>query len=267
MRLRRCKKPGRSTARPRHGHRTRTIAPPARPTILSAGRSRSRTRARASTRKSVTMARSGGSTRAGSMCRRRRPPAERALLHYLLGLVAIASHNHVLHVFALLVVDLQRVAFAVGEFDLDLAKAAVLFGVAGVIREDVLVADGMGDVGEHLGERGLEAGKVRLSAGQVGKGVHLVVGLQVSHAPVVAATDNVDGSPRTLAGVSQTGILPGADGEDGDVARLLELFHHMIEVQLAEGIAAAGNQDDVLAALQPVQTVDGLVERVKEIGL
>ena len=57
-----------------------------------------------------------------------------------------------------------------------------------------------------------------------------------------------------------------ADGEDGDVVRGLDLLGDLVKGELAEGIHAGGDQDDVLASFDLVDPVQRVIEGVKQIG-
>src|SRR5205807_1925760 len=69
------------------------------------------------------------------------------------GVVAVAGDDGVLLGVAFFVLHAQGVAFVVDQKDLDLAVAAVVLVVGGAVGEDVLVADGVVDLGEDVGER------------------------------------------------------------------------------------------------------------------
>ena len=72
-------------------------------------------------------------------------------------------------------------ALVVDEEDFDVAVTAVVFGVGGAVGEDVLVADGVVDLGEDVRECALEDGAEAHAAGHGGEGVELVLGLEVIH--------------------------------------------------------------------------------------
>jgi hypothetical protein len=59
----------------------------------------------------------------------------------------------------------------------------------------------------------------------------------------------------------------GGDGEDGDVLRGFDLLQNLVQGELGEGIAPGSDENDVLAALDAVEPVDPLIERVEDVGL
>ena len=68
-----------------------------------------------------------------------------------------------------------------------MAVAAVVFVVGGPIGEDVLVADGVIDRGEDIGQGALEEGTEAHAAGHGGEGLELVLGLKIIHLANAAA--------------------------------------------------------------------------------
>ena len=93
------------------------------------------------------------------------PYAVFTLLDGEFGVVAVAGNDGVFLRFAFLVLHAEGVAFVVDQEDFDVAVAAVVFVVGGAVGEDVLVADGVVDMGEDLRERALEqGGKVETSS-------------------------------------------------------------------------------------------------------
>ena len=62
-----------------------------------------------------------------------------------------------------------------------MAVAAVVLVVGGAVGEDVLVADGVVDLAEDVGERALEHGVEARASGHGGEGLELVLGLEVVH--------------------------------------------------------------------------------------
>ncbi len=160
----------------------------------------------------------------------------------------------------LFVLDLEWVALVVYELDLELAEGAVLLGVLRVIDDLVLGADGGIDGVEVVGHFADEAGCEEHAAGHAGKRLHLVVGLEVVHIAELAAK-----TAATFAHDAADGA--GGDGEDGDVGRFLDLVEDLVEGDLGEGVAAGGDEDDVLLTFNPADAVEPFVERVKDIGL
>jgi len=77
---------------------------------------------------------------------------------------------------------LEGVAFVVDEGDLDAAIAAVIFVVGGAVGEDVLVADGVVDLVEDVGECTLKERVEVEAAGHLGEGAELVFGLEIVEA-------------------------------------------------------------------------------------
>jgi hypothetical protein len=183
-----------------------------------------------------------------------------ALLDGEFGVVAVAGDDRVLLGFAFFVLHAQGVAFVVDQEDLDLAVAAVVLVVGGTVGEDVLVADGVVDLGEDVGERALEHRVEAEAAGHCGEGVELILRLEVVEVAYAAAHS------ATAAGyfVDQR---TGADGKDGDVGGGLDLGEDLVEGELGEGVAARADEDDVLAAFDASGAVEGLVEGVEEVGV
>ncbi len=97
------------------------------------------------------------------------------------GVVAVAGDDGVLLGFAFFVLHAQWMAFVVDQKDFDLAVGAVVFGVGGTVGQDVLVADGVVDLAEDVGQRTLEErGEVK-AACHVGEGLELILSLEVVH--------------------------------------------------------------------------------------
>ena len=97
-----------------------------------------------------------------------------------------------------------------------MAVAAVVFVVGGAIGEDVLVADGVIDLGEDVGECSLEHGAEAEASGHGGEGFELVLGLKIVHLADARAH-----TATTAAHLVDEGA--GADGEDGGVLAGLDL--------------------------------------------
>ena len=74
----------------------------------------------------------------------------RGLIDLLFGFVAVAGDDGVLEGLMFLVLHLKGVAFVVDQHDLDLAVGSVVVVVGGAVGEDVLVADGVVDLGEDV---------------------------------------------------------------------------------------------------------------------
>src|SRR5256885_1044303 len=110
-----------------------------------------------------------------------------------------------------------------------------------MVGNGVLIANGLCDVAEDLRELGLKSREVRHSTGHLGEGGHLVVGLKV-----VEPCDRTHGTPSIVIFAH---CSAGSDGIDSDVLRILYFVKNLVVCQLAESIHAAGNQDDVLPAL------------------
>jgi hypothetical protein len=79
-----------------------------------------------------------------------------SLLHLLLRLVTVARDDLIFNVFVFLVPQLQWVPGLIDELNLDLAEGAVKSSVGGMVRDGVLVADGLGDVSENLPQLAIE---------------------------------------------------------------------------------------------------------------
>lgn len=157
--------------------------------------------------------------------------------------------------FALFVLHAKGVPFVVDEEDLDLAIGAVALVVGGAVGEDVLVADGLVDLGEDVGELALEDGGEAEAAGHGGEGPHLVLGLEVVELAWAAA------------GAEFVEHGSGADGEDGYVGGVFDFGEDLVEGELGEGVAAGADEDDVLAAFDAAGAVEGLVEGVEHVGV
>jgi hypothetical protein len=97
----------------------------------------------------------------------------------MLRRVPIAGDYVDLHVFTLLVFDLQRSAIGGDDLHFQFAVGSVKFRVAGAIGQRVLVADVVADIVKDLGKFRLEARLVHSPAGNGSEGFHLVIGLQV----------------------------------------------------------------------------------------
>ncbi len=176
------------------------------------------------------------------------------------GVVAVAGDDGVLLGLAFFVLHAEGMAFVVDQEDLDLAVAAVVFVVGGAVGEDVLVADGVVDLGEDVGERALEERAEAHAASHGGEGLELVLGLKVVHL--------ADAAPHAAAARSHlVDEGAGADGEDGDVGGGFDLGEDLVEGELGEGVAAGADEDDVFAAFDAAGAVEGLVEGVEEVGV
>src|SRR4051812_40534148 len=186
-------------------------------------------------------------------------PHKSALFHFVLGGVAFARDDVVLQFLPLLVFQSQLAPVGRLQFDLYLAEAAVLLGVGRAVSEHVLVTDVGSDVGEDFLEVGSEQWEVGVAAGPLGERTKLVIALQVVH-----ARDRAHGAVRIRHFADE---LSRSDAVDGDIARTLHLAVDLVEPQLAERVEAARDQDDVLVSLDAFQTIDGVVERVKEVVL
>ena len=150
-------------------------------------------------------------------------------------------------------------AFVVDQIHLDAAKAAVVFGVGRGIREHVLIANRIVNLGKDVGQRALEHGIKAQAAGHLGKGAHLIVGLQVVH-----PGDRTE----TAAGVSHlSDIGTGTDREDGDVRGRFDLCKHLVKRDLRERVATGADQDNVLATFDAANSVECFVKGVKAVGV
>src|SRR5450759_1211875 len=103
------------------------------------------------------------------------------LLHRVLRRVPLARVDNVLKVLTLLIMNLQWTAVGRLKFHFQLAVGAVLFGVGGMVRDAVLVADVGPDLVEYLRQFALKTREVGAASGKAGEGPHLVIGLQVVH--------------------------------------------------------------------------------------
>jgi hypothetical protein len=183
------------------------------------------------------------------------------LLDWELRVVTVAGDDGVFLGFAFFVLHAEGVAFVVYEKDLDLAIATVVLVVGGAVGEDVLVADGVVDLGEDVGERALEHWVKAHAAGHCGEGVELILGLEVVHIGDGCA------HAATSAAVHLVKESAGADGKDGDVLGGFDLGENLVEGEFREGVATGGDEDDVLAAFNSAAAIEGLVEGVEEVGL
>ncbi len=75
-----------------------------------------------------------------------------ALLHFLLGAIAVAGDDVVFQRLVLLVLHAQRLAFVVHQLHAQLALGAVLLGVGGAVDQLVLGADVLVDVVHIVGQ-------------------------------------------------------------------------------------------------------------------
>lgn len=73
--------------------------------------------------------------------------------------------------FSLFVLHAEGVAFVVDQKNFDLAVGAVVLVVGGAVGEDVLVADGLVDLGEDVREFALEDGGEAEATGHPGEGL------------------------------------------------------------------------------------------------
>src|ERR1039458_3193923 len=103
------------------------------------------------------------------------------LFHLVLGGVALASHDLILDIVVLLVLEDERLVIRPNQFYLQLAIGAVLLGVGGLIRDGVLITDRLGHFAENIWQFTHEPRRVAAAAGHPGKGRHLVLGLEVVH--------------------------------------------------------------------------------------
>jgi len=157
--------------------------------------------------------------------------------------------------FAFFVLHPKGVTFIVDQKNLDLAIGSIVFVIGGAVGEDVLVTDGLVDLGEDVGEFALEDGSEAETAGHPGEGLHLVLSLEVVELARAAATAHF---------VEERS---GADGEDCDVRGVFDLGEDLVEGNLREGVATGADEDDVLAAFDTAGAVERLVEGVEHVGV
>src|SRR6187402_3986250 len=103
------------------------------------------------------------------------------LFHGQAGLVTIACDDGVLQDLLFLIHHPQRPAFVVHQLHLDLAIRAILLDVRWPIAHHILVPDRLVDLREDIRQSSLEHGEVSLPTRHLGKGLHLVVRLEVVH--------------------------------------------------------------------------------------
>ena len=137
-------------------------------------------------------------------------------LDWQLGLVSVAGNDRVFQRLALFVLHLQWVTFVVDQDDFDLAIGAVVRRVGGAVGKQVLVADGVVDLGKVVGHLALEDGREAEASGHCCEGSELVLGLQVVEFANPATSKLVE-------------HRAGADAEDGDVGRGPDLGEHLVE--------------------------------------
>src|SRR5579859_620722 len=107
--------------------------------------------------------------------------------------IAFAGNDVVLRRFAVDVKIDGPAGFGIDEIDLDLAVAAILPRISGVVRQQILVTDGGANVRYNFGNITLEARLVELASSELGEGLHLVIGLQEIQA--------VGGAGHDVAGI------------------------------------------------------------------
>ncbi len=104
------------------------------------------------------------------------------------------------------------------------AVGAVVAVVGGAVGEDVLVADGVVDLGEVVGELASKDGAEAEAASHGSEGFELVLGLEV--------VEVTDASAHAGASVHLVKEGAGADGEDGDILTALTLARILSRVSL-----------------------------------
>ena len=150
-------------------------------------------------------------------------------------------------------------AFIVDELDFDATVAAVVGRVGGAVGDDVLVADGLVDLAEDVGEFALEDGGVVEAAGHLGEGFKLVLGLEV--------VEVADGAAAATAALHLVDKGAGSDREDGDVGGGFDFGEDLVEGEFRKGVAAGADEDDVFAAFDTGGAIEGFVEGVEEVGV
>src|SRR5580698_11626231 len=134
----------------------------------------------------------------------------------MLGGVAFARIDLILHVLALLIVDLQRAAVWRHHLDLQFAVGAIKFAIGRVIGNSVLVADVARDVAENLRVFRLKTRLIETSPRHFGEGLHFIVGLQIIH-----LGDWNAGSTGSTGATVHFAVFPddpaGTDGKNRDV--------------------------------------------------
>src|SRR5208282_2558787 len=118
------------------------------------------------------------------------------------------------------------------------------------------------DVVKNLRQLALEAGEVGAASGQLCERLHLVIRLQVVHV--------ADWYHPAGAAMMHLAILAGretnADGIDRDVLGGLDLLEGLVQGKLAEGVDSRGHKNDVFLAFDTINSVQGIEQRVKQVG-
>src|SRR5258708_18528061 len=60
---------------------------------------------------------------------------------------------------------------------------------------------------------------------------------------------------------------PDTDGKDGHVMGGLDLLRDLIQVNLAETVETGTDQNNVLVPLDPIHSVERVVESIEQVGL
>ena len=137
-----------------------------------------------------------------------------------------------------------------------------------MVGQVVLIANVSDDIVKDLRKFGLKARLVKAAAGQAGEGLHFIVGLQV--------VDLTDGNTRVPCGACpcqwftsqySRSIQPILIGKMVTSWVVLTFLVIWSRCELAEGVNPSADQNDVFVSLDLIHPVEGVIERVKQIGL
>src|ERR1700683_1300313 len=123
-----------------------------------------------------------------------------------------------------------------------------------MIGQRILIANVAADILKVLAVLSLKPRKISATTGHGGKGAHFVVGLEVIHFGGVNAH-------AAVARVSHdSSDLSHADGKYGDVLRIFDLLHDLVERGSAEAVESRRDQDDVFLSLHPIEAIQRVVK-------
>ena len=117
---------------------------------------------------------------------------------------------------------------------------------------------------KNLRQLRLKSREISAAAGQTSKSVHFIVALQVIHLP--------NGDAHSVSVTTAMGFAILADGkpdahrENGYIVRGLYLFYNLVKIELAKGVHASGDHDNVFAALNLVDAIKRVIQRIEEVS-